>query len=348
MPSENSDQLADGRNENSQARNVAASSVHKLPPFWKENPKLWFMQVEAIFAISGITRDETNFQYVVANIDSNFLPHICDILESPPADGRFVAVKNRLMETFSESQESKLRRLLKNQELGDQKPSHLLQIMKNLASGQLNDAVLKTLFLEQLPEDVRSILTISQVSDLPSLALQADKIMSLRSPQLYEVTAAAGNIDLTKISRQIEALEKKFNNFSRNRSQTRSDTGNNSKSRNRKDHSEVATIPDYSGISCRLFVKDKLSNRDFLIDTGADVSRKALIDGKTNLQVSAKISKSPSLGITTLVKNESVYNKLLMKYPEVYQASTLPGIKTEHGIYHHIETTGPPVQPYLS
>ncbi|XP_073844145.1 uncharacterized protein [Musca autumnalis] len=214
MPSENSDQLADGRNENSQARNVAASSVHNLPPFWKENPKLWFMQVEAIFAISGITRDETKFQYVVANIDSNFLPHICDILESPPADGRFVAVKNRLMETFSESQESKLRRLLKNQEIGDQKPSHLLQIMKNLASGQLNDAVLKTLFLEQLPEDVRSILTISQVSDLSSLALQADKIMSLRSPQLYKVTAAAGNIDLTKISRQIEALKKKFNNFS--------------------------------------------------------------------------------------------------------------------------------------
>lgn len=183
-----------------------------------------------------------------------------------------------------------------------------------------------------------------------------------------------------------------------------------------EDHSEVATIPDDSGISCRLFVKDKLSNRDFLIDTGADVSvippsfktsktsdcgikifaangssirtfgqkimhidfglrrnfswtfiiadvtkpiigsdflkhfhllpdlkRKALIDGKTDLQVSAKVSKYPSLGITTLVKDDSVYNKLLMKYPDVYQASTLPGIKTEHGIYHHIETSGPPV-----
>lgn len=70
-----------------------------------------------------------------------------------------------------------------------------------------------------------------------------------------------------------------------------------------------------------------------------DLKRKALIDGKTDLQVSAKISKYPSLDITTLVKDDSVYNKLLMKYLDVYQASTLPGIKTEHGIYHHIETT---------
>lgn len=215
-----------------QNRNIAASSVNKLPPFWKENPKLWFMQIEAIFGISGITRDETKFQYVIANIDSNFLPHICDILESPPADGsKFAAVKERLIQSFSESQESKLRKLLKNQELGDQKPSHLLQIMKNLASGQLNDAVLKTLFLEQLPEDVRSILTISQVSDISSLALQADKIMCLRSPHLYEVKSASGNIDLTKISQQIEALEKKVSNFSRSRNQNRSQSSNRSKSR---------------------------------------------------------------------------------------------------------------------
>lgn len=228
-----------GEPQEPRVQNIAASSVHKLPPFWKENPKLWFMQIEAIFAVSGITRDDTKFQYVIANIDSNFLPHVSDILECPPADGsKYQAVKNRLISTFSESQESKLRRLLKNHELGDQKPSHFLQIMKNLASGQLNDAVLKTLFLEQLPDDVKSILTISEVSDVSALALQADKIMSLRSPQLYEVNAAPGNSDIAKISQQIEALEKKFTNFVRGRnrspnSTTSGKTRNRSKSRNR-------------------------------------------------------------------------------------------------------------------
>lgn len=216
---------------------IAASSVHKLPPFWKENPKLWFLQIESIFAISGITRDETKFQYIIANIDSNFLPHVSDILETPPSDGtsKYQAIKDRLIGSFSESQESKLRRLLKSQQLGDQKPSHFLQVMRNLASGQLNDTLLKTLFLEQLPEDVRSILVISQVNDISSLALQADKIMSLRSQQVFSVNSSA-DTDISLIFQKIDAIEKKFNNFSRSRSSERNHNNNASysgKSRNR-------------------------------------------------------------------------------------------------------------------
>ncbi|XP_046802976.1 uncharacterized protein LOC124418977 [Lucilia cuprina] len=217
---------------------IAASSIHKLPPFWKENPKLWLMQIESIFGISGITRDETKFQYVIGNIDSNFLPHVSDILESPPSDGtsKYQAVKDRLIGTFSESQESKLRRLLKSHQLGDQKPSHFLQVMRNLASGQLNDALLKTLFLEQLPEDVRSILVISQVSDVSALAHQADKIMSLRSPQLFEMKSTPDNPDISMLCQKIDALEKKLNNFSRGRSTERYQNRNSSasgKARNR-------------------------------------------------------------------------------------------------------------------
>lgn len=227
---QNAPNVGDGSNVQ-----IAASSIHKLPPFWKENPKLWFMQVESIFSISGISRDDTKFQYVIANIDSNFLPHVSDILESPPSDGtsKYQAVKDRLIGTFSESQESKLRRLLKSHQLGDQKPSHFLQIMRNLASGQLNDSLLKTLFLEQLPEDVRSILVISQVSDVSALALQADKIMSLRTPQVFEMNSTA-NSDITMICQKIDALEKKFNNFSRGRNSERnSNNSRSNKSRNR-------------------------------------------------------------------------------------------------------------------
>nr|CTR11709.1 unnamed protein product [Calliphora vicina] len=216
---------------------IAASSIQKLPPFWKENPKLWFMQIESIFGISGITRDETKFQYVIGNIDSNFLPHISDILESPPSDGttKYQAVKDRLIGTFSESQESKLRRLLKSHQLGDQKPSHFLQIMRNIASGQLNDSLLKTLFLEQLPEDVRSILVISQVSDVSALAHQADKIMSLRSPQLFEMKSTPENADISMLCQKIDALEKKVNSFTRSRSTERQNRNSSisGKSRNR-------------------------------------------------------------------------------------------------------------------
>nr|CTR11708.1 unnamed protein product [Calliphora vicina] len=74
-----------------------------------------------------------------------------------------------------------------------------------------------------------------------------------------------------------------------------------------------------------------------------DLKRKALIDGTTLLHVSGKLLESSSLGIKVLVHDDSVYNKLLLNYPDVYQATAIPGIKSKHNIYHHIETTGPPV-----
>lgn len=37
-------------------------------------------------------------------------------------------------------------------------------------------------------------------------------------------------------------------------------------------HSNIATVSDGQYSSCRLFIKDKFSNKQFLIDTGADLS----------------------------------------------------------------------------
>lgn len=39
----------------------------RVPPFWAENPKMWFIQLEAQFEISGITTDRTKFYSVVAD-----------------------------------------------------------------------------------------------------------------------------------------------------------------------------------------------------------------------------------------------------------------------------------------
>ncbi|KAL4123292.1 hypothetical protein QTP88_015490 [Uroleucon formosanum] len=44
----------------------------KLSPFWAERPSLWFSQVDSQFAISGITSEETKFNYVVAQLDTRY------------------------------------------------------------------------------------------------------------------------------------------------------------------------------------------------------------------------------------------------------------------------------------
>lgn len=112
---------------------VFAASNIKIPPFWRDEPDIWFIQIEASFSIAKITKDEIKYHLLIANLDTSVLPFIADILRNPPNTHKYEALKNRILALFGQSNEVKIRRLLKGQLLGDQKPSHFLQHLKNLA-----------------------------------------------------------------------------------------------------------------------------------------------------------------------------------------------------------------------
>ena len=61
--------------------------------------------------------------------------------------------------------------------LGDQKPSHLMNRMLALLPDDYKlEFILRGLFLQRLPIDVRSHLLHKKVSDLRALALKADEL----------------------------------------------------------------------------------------------------------------------------------------------------------------------------
>jgi len=76
-------------------------------------------------------------------------------------------------------------------EIADEKSSYILQKLRNLAEGQCNDAVLKTLFLEQLSDNLRNILAICEDTDLTRLAQLADKVFETSKPNVTQVDIAA-------------------------------------------------------------------------------------------------------------------------------------------------------------
>lgn len=152
----------------------------KLPPLWKNNIKLWFIRIESNFALSKISADETKYNNVIASIDPETLTAVSDILLKPPATGKYTALKERLIEEYSDSATQQIRRLLSEIQLGDDKPSHLLRKMRELANGSLNDEFLQTLWLQRLPSDIQSILSVSSET-LDNLAKLADKIAEVRS-----------------------------------------------------------------------------------------------------------------------------------------------------------------------
>ncbi|GFT21973.1 retrovirus-related Pol polyprotein from transposon 297-like Protein [Nephila pilipes] len=135
--------------ENSNAQQHVSRVAAKLPPLWKQNVKLWFLQAEANFELSGITNDVN-------------------------------------------SENLQIRKVLSELQLGDDKPSHLLRKMKELAGTAINDDFLRNLWLQRLPAEIQTILSVSS-EKLENLAKLADKIAEVRaSPFTQNVYAVSG------------------------------------------------------------------------------------------------------------------------------------------------------------
>ena len=223
-----------------QRGNVSTITNLKLPAFWKDQPKIWFHTIESTFENCRITSDKSKFRYVVSNLDQTTAVYVADIIENPPDADRYDALKNRIIETFGETNETKLRRLLRDQTVSDEKPMHILAKIINLAGSNCNNAVLRNLFLEHLPENVRPHLVIGEVTDLSKLAQQADKIVDIIRPSTSLDVCSIGNSDnaaLNAMKAAIEKLTREFQEFRRagnknNESRARSRARSTSKNRN--------------------------------------------------------------------------------------------------------------------
>lgn len=81
----------------------------------------------------------------------------------PLENNKYLKLKKRTYSSFGESTT-----------LGEEKPSVFLHRLRNLVPGQVNDEILRSIFMEQLSENIRSIPVISEVKNLSKLAFQAD------------------------------------------------------------------------------------------------------------------------------------------------------------------------------
>lgn len=179
----------------------------KLPPFWENRPEIWFLQLEAQFAIARITTEETRFHHLVAQLDPKYIENCWDIIQSDSED-KYSEAKGRLLSIFNLSEEAKLRDLL-NVELGALKPSQLLLRMKSLAGKEITGKALRTLWMDKLPESIRSVLVISQ-EDLDRQAAMADRLSELRlKNETCSVAATPGsaNRDSDHLAARLRHIE---------------------------------------------------------------------------------------------------------------------------------------------
>lgn len=206
----------------------------KVPPFWPNEPALWFVQLEGQFALSNITVDATKFYHVLANLDYKYVCEVKDIITNPPTENKYEKIKTELISRLSASQEQRVRQLLTHEELGDRKPSQFLRHLRNLAGSDVPDEFVRSLWTSRLPSHVQAIIAAQVDLPLDSVAQIVDKIHEITLQPQNQVAAMSTAVPTTEVSssaftmeqltRRIDDLAKKMDELSaisHSRSRTR-------------------------------------------------------------------------------------------------------------------------------
>lgn len=206
--------------ENQEVEVSAISLSMRIPPFWRDKPRLWFISFEA--ATSELKKSQTQLaQMVVAKLEKQDIEQIADLLYNPPKAEQYEVIKKRLITTYEESDNRQFQKLLSEMELGTQKPSQLLRRMKNLAREKIPDATLRLMWSNHLPAHIRSVLAVSESinpdTKLDEISLLADTIAETSCSQVSTIatslpesqTEETFNImsQLKRLSREIAELK---------------------------------------------------------------------------------------------------------------------------------------------
>ena len=176
---------------------IASSTINiRLPPFWPADPAIWFAQVEATFATKKLTSQKSRFDFVVASLSPEVATEVHDLVLHPPGTNAYDTLKETLIKRTAASEQRRLQQLFQAEELGDKKPTQLLRRMNQLLGDNttLNESVLRELFLQRLPTNVRMVLAATPSgTSLENLADLADKVSEVAAPTVAGVKPPAAD-----------------------------------------------------------------------------------------------------------------------------------------------------------
>ncbi|GFU58213.1 hypothetical protein TNCV_697231 [Trichonephila clavipes] len=227
----------------------------RLPPFWKSNVRLWIAQCDHAFTFSGISSDDTKYSALVANLDAETLSYVSDIVLSPPNSDKYHTLSQRLITQFSDSDTQKIKKLLTDLQLGDEKPSHLLRKMKELSNGQLQDDFLQSLWLQRMPPHIQTVLSASS-EPLDKLAIIADKVSEVVGassticaaktvPPPSQSSSCSAQPTMDSLARQIQELSLQVAELTREHNSSRHQRYSSDR---RRSHSRSRSVNRGSGI----------------------------------------------------------------------------------------------------
>ena len=172
----------------------AAATHHlHLPPFWPNEPDLWFASIEAAFDLNRVTSPRTRYQRALALLPVESLCSVRDLVcNSAAMDDPYTELKRRLTGAYGKSPWQLAAELLDHPDLGDLRPSVLMaRMLALLPQGEKAHILFLTIFKRKLPVAWQEQLASNTTTDHRELAAAADQIWAARARHVVVAAAPA-------------------------------------------------------------------------------------------------------------------------------------------------------------
>lgn len=161
----------------------------QMPPFMRSDPEFWILRCEAIFDMYHVRSQQRRYSHLMSALPEAIALEVRDFFEKAPDSDPYSALRQAIIDRTAISDQKRIKELLSEVSLGDRTPSQLLRHMKHLAgNSRLDNKFLKELWLQRLPENLRSLLSIFMDNiGLEDLAVKADRAYEHTNSRVLEV-----------------------------------------------------------------------------------------------------------------------------------------------------------------
>ena len=157
---------------------------------------------------------------MISSLSPDIATEVRDLIIKPRTSEQYKSLKTALIQRTTASQQLQIQQLFQGEELGDRKPTQLLRPMEQLLGDQGSEhtaTLLKELFLQRLPSNVRMILASTPGDNtVQDLAALADKIVEVtgpsRPPPIHNISTSDGDgqlaVEIAKLWEEVARIKK--------------------------------------------------------------------------------------------------------------------------------------------
>jgi len=163
----------------------------RLPPLWTTQARSWFQLAESQFGIYAVDIPRMRFDLVLAAMSDEARLRAKAVVDNPGAfRDPYLALRARILEVYQPSAWQMAAEFLKPKELGDRRPSDMMDEMLALLPDDLS-VLVKAAFLGNLPADMRDhVQEGAEQLSYQQLAARADSIWQARRANRPATVAA--------------------------------------------------------------------------------------------------------------------------------------------------------------